>query len=181
MRVLLDMDGVMADLMSHWADMLNRYHNANITVDDFKDWKVEKAVPHLTYEQVHEFLADPGFFLHLQPIPGAIEAVKDLMSDGQDVVFVTYCRAGHEDKRKWVERHLPGFPMANIIFAERKELIQGDVLVDDGLHNLEAWQAEHPTGVAVAFDTPYNQSWHGPRITDWSEFTGVRREAVLAP
>jgi 5'-nucleotidase len=170
MRLLIDMDGVTADLVSHWIALINRYHGEKLTVEDVTDWYVHKITRNTTKEQVDEFLKDPGFFRHLDPIPQALATLKQLMAEGHDVIFVTHCKFGHEDKRVWIEHHLPGFPMENIIFAERKELVIGDLLLDDGLHNLEAWQEAHPNGVAVCFDTPYNQEWEGHRVYCWIGF-----------
>lgn len=170
MRILIDMDGVTADLVAYWISLINRYYGEKLKVEDVNDWHVHRCTENATKEQVEEFLRDPGFFLHLKPIPFAVQTIQALMDRGHDVVFVTHCKHGHEDKRLWIARHLPGFPMENIIFVERKELINGDVLLDDGVHNLEAWQREHPNGIAVCFDTPYNRHWNENRVYCWHGF-----------
>ena len=170
MRLLIDMDGVCADLVSHWVTLLNRYHGETLQKEDVTDWHIHKITEQTTRKEVEAFLADPGFFLHLEPIPGAIETLRRLIRDGHDLVFVTHCKEGHGDKRKWLERHLPGFPMRSVIFAERKELVSGDVLLDDGVHNLRDWQKHNPSGIAVCFDAPYNQHWQGERVTNWEAF-----------
>ena len=41
-----------------------------------------------------------------------------------------------EEKGEWVRDNLPFLSRDNFIIAKRKELVRGDVLFDDGPHNL---------------------------------------------
>lgn len=168
MRILCDIDGVMADCLKHWINLLNRYHNEGLIHSDITEWDVHPFCKNATPQQVYGFLNEPGFFLHLDPIPGAVETVQKFIADGHEVVFVTACTHGHKDKRTWLQRHLPDFDLKNLIFAERKELVHGDVLIDDRPLNLRAWQKAHPDGTAICFAHPYNKEYQGPRYKTWN-------------
>lgn len=166
MRILVDMDGVIVDCLSHWIKLINRYHFTDVKIEDITHWDLEKFCAPATREQVYSFLTHPGFFRHLDPIPSAIESIKYLIDKNHDVVIVTACKHGFKDKLDWIKDHMPWFDLKNIIFAERKELVYGDVLIDDGVHNLEAWEKE-TNRYPICFATPYNKNFAGRRADNW--------------
>jgi 5'-nucleotidase len=169
MRILVDMDGVIADCMSHWLTLINRYHGENLKPGDITGWAIEDFCKTAKAKQVYRFLRQPGFFRHLDPIPGALEAMNWLMRAGYDVVIVTACKYGQVDKQEWLKAHLPEFNLHNLIFAARKELVQGDVLIDDGMHNLEEWGKAHPNGLPICFAHPHNLTYEGERVYSWKQ------------
>jgi 5'(3')-deoxyribonucleotidase len=182
LRIVCDMDGVICDLIGWWTYLLNRYHGTNIKRDDVTEWDIHAACPEIFKEEVYKYLGDPGFFLHLDPIPGALEGLRGLIQRGHDVVIATACEYGHADKRLWLKRHLPELPHQNIVFIERKELIPGDVFIDDRLENLEKWsEANGMCGDPICFDAPYNRSWGGIRAKSWDEIiTRIERKVVAS-
>ena len=164
MRILLDIDGVVADLLPYWLELINRYYGERLLLDEITCWEVHKFCKNAKPEQIYSFFEEPGFFLHLDPVPGSLTAVNQLLATGHEIVFVTACNAGHSDKRRWVQRHFPNFNLENIVFAERKELIKGDIFVDDNVDNVRAYQLEHPGALAVCFAAPHNRDYAGLRI-----------------
>jgi 5'-nucleotidase len=164
-RILLDMDGVLCDLIGKWFAIYNKEHHDHIDLSQMSEWE-----PHLYAKKgkaIYHYLSQPGFFRDLSPIPGAIEGVKQLLNEGFDVVIVTAAKTGQRDKMQWVKEHLPFLDTRNVIFAHRKELVRGDVLFDDAPHNLVAFA---PYGIAVAMAYPYNQTYPGHRVRSWDEF-----------
>lgn len=75
-----------------------------------------------------------GFFVNLEPIPGAIEGYKTLGSK-YDVFIVTrpsiWNPMSYTEKRVWVEKHLGFEECENLIMAPDKTLIKADYLIDD--------------------------------------------------
>lgn len=167
MRILCDMDDVVAECTAYWLTLLNRYYGEELRPQDITDWHLWKFCKNATREQVYSHLADPGFFLHLEPVPGAIPSLKKLQDAGHEVVFVTACQHGHADKRRWIQNHLPGFDLRNVIFAERKELINGDILIDDRIENLEQWKHLNPTSYPICFARPHNHGYLGGKAFSW--------------
>lgn len=164
-RVLLDMDGVLCDLVGKWFTIYNQEHGDALRLEDMREWG-----PHLYAKKgkaIYRYLAQPGFFRDLTPLPGAIRGVKTLLSWGHEVVIVTAARHGHSDKLAWVHEHLPFLPPHNMVFAHRKELVRGDVLFDDAPHNLEAFA---PYGLPVAMAYSFNAHVPYHRVTNWEEF-----------
>jgi 5'(3')-deoxyribonucleotidase len=168
MRLLIDMDGVIADFLGHWCHVFNTRYQRNIQPTLIRTWRMDESVPDSTREACEDLIWEPGFFLHPRPIPGAIEAIERLHQAGHEIVFVTSCLAGHTDKLTWLKRHF-NFPI-RVVFTSEKYLVKGDVLIDDYPVNLTQWQAEWPDGLALCFAAPYNEQWQGVRAHDW---TGV--------
>jgi 5'-nucleotidase len=164
-RLLIDMDGVLCDLVKKWFAVYNAQHHDTLRAEQMREWG-----PHVYAKRgraIYRYLSQPGFFLDLEPLPGAIEGMHQLVKCGHDVVIVTAARHGHADKLSWVRKNLPFFDLHQVVFAHRKELVRGDVLFDDAPHNLAAFA---PYGLPVAMAYPYNEGAVGQRVHNWLEF-----------
>lgn len=95
-------------------------------------------------QAIIDIMHQEGFFLELEPIPGAIEGVNALMDAGHHVMMCTSPLARvHTDKDKqyearcarekyeWIDRHLGSHMVDRIILTRDKTLVIGDVLIDD--------------------------------------------------
>lgn len=138
-RVFLDLDGVMADFDTHYANLFGHYHKA---IPDDELWG-----------KIH---ATPSFFRDIPPFKDArafYRRVENLLYDrfGYDgnVSILTACPksayahvAGQ--KRGWVREHLCG--NATVIPAAggtSKPLFMHeprDILIDDFERNTSAWE-----------------------------------------
>lgn len=164
-RLLVDMDGVLCNLIEKWFGRYNAEYGDQLRLDALDTWgphRIAKAG-----RAVYKYLSEPGFFRDLKPIPGAVEGVRSLLDHGHEVVVVTAAKNGHRDKLDWIREHLPFLSPENVVFTHRKELVRGDVLFDDAPHNLEAF-ARYGTPVAMAY--PYNRGVPFPRVPDWQGF-----------
>jgi len=167
-RILVDMDGVLCDLIDKWFSLYNAEYGDRLHVDALAEWGPHRYAR--AGKAIYKYLTRPGFFRDLKPIPGAIEGVRALLARGHDVVVVTAARRGHGDKLFWIREHLPFLPRDNVVFAHRKELVRGDVLFDDAPHNLKAFE---PYGTPVAMAYRYNEGLPYPRVPDWPSFVAL--------
>lgn len=104
--VYVDMDGVL-------CDYIGRCNELGISPDEAK----------------HQ----PGFFIGLKPIEGAIEAYRKLHAQ-YDVYILSAASwsnpAACAEKIEWVNQYLPE-AYKRVIFSHNKHLCQGDYLIDD--------------------------------------------------
>lgn len=77
---------------------------------------------------------NPYIFHTLEPIEGAIDAVKELF-DLFDVYFLScpmyHVPLSYTGKRVWLETHFGAQAEKRLILTHRKDLVEGHILVDD--------------------------------------------------
>lgn len=83
---------------------------------------------------------EEGMFLSFPPIEGAIDAVQLLLGDPRfDVYFVSTAPwsnpSAWTDKRLWLEQHFGEGVKKRLVLTHRKDLVVGDVLIDDRPNN----------------------------------------------
>ncbi len=176
MRLLVDMDGVLANFEGELARRWNERHGDRVhidvsarrhfrAIDDFPEWE----------EPIRAIQTERGFVASLPPLPGAIPGIQALADAGHDVWILTaHLRAWHNcvaEKFEWVDRYLGPRWTDRVMLAKPKWLVAGDRLLDDKPDpmggNSAAW--EH-----VVFDAPYNQDSRAfARVQSWADTTAL--------
>ena len=159
MRILIDMDGVLCNLMDEWLRRYNAEYGDALSTEQITSWGPHRFAK--AGRRIYKYLSLPGFFRDLVPLPGAVENMRRLLAAGFDVPIVT-AASGHQDKRDWVSEHLPFFNTDNMIFAHRKELIRGDILFDDAPHHPERFStavSHLPWRIRNNAHVPYRRIW----------------------
>lgn len=169
MRLLLDMDSVLVQLMPYWLRLYNAEYNDNLTMDKITAWDMARFVKPECGNKIYEYLNQPGAFRDLEPMPHGPETVKALLEDGHEIFIVTAppvrSSTAMWDKLEWVREHLPFFPEHHVIFCHPKYVIHGDILFDDSPINLA-----HFARIGVAMDYNYNKEEGVFRVNSWPEF-----------
>ena len=162
MKILLDFDEVINTMVSHWVDTLNCLYGTTVNFEDVREWEMRKAFPTLTEDEIYSPLRFQVFWNGVQIMPGAKEGIRKLLSDGHEIYIVTSTHPNTiKWKAKWLERELPEIPWSHVIVVNNKSLIKGDILVDDGLHNLY-----DGTYIKMLFDKPWNRNIDKKKMTD---------------
>ena len=104
-------------------------------------------------------------------MPGAAEAVRRMMEKGHEVYIVTATEYEHlyEKMHDLLFRYFPFLKWEQVIVTCRKQMIRGDVLIDDGPHNLLGGDYRK-----ILFDSPHNRAFDAEgngmiRVRSWEE------------
>lgn len=171
LTVLVDMDDTIEDLLGAWVSALNQQYGLEVNKDSVTDWDVTKAFPKLTKPQVFAPLYSEGFWKTVKPIDGAADALQRLINDGHTLYVVT--SSFHENLSAKMTnvlfKYFPFFRWEDVIITDHKQLVKGDVLVDDGVHNLEGGDY-----LKILMDAPHNRGYDAEaggmyRADDWNE------------
>lgn len=174
MRILIDHDEVICGFVERMVDVYNGYYNetgASVSVSSITNFYFSDVIPKPIVKAI---MRHGHFYDGVMPLPGAIDGMKRLMERGHEVIIVTTILSSipglYEQKVEWIERYLPTFDMDDFVTTSRKDLVAGNVLFDDAIHNLEPYRDAHPAAVCIAMDRPWNASWIGSRVASWDEF-----------
>ncbi len=74
--IAIDMDGVMADVETHFLNWYNKEYQDKLTHEDLKGKTEAKAFP--VKGIIRKYANTPGFFETVPVMDGAVEAVKKL-------------------------------------------------------------------------------------------------------
>lgn len=176
--VLLDIDGVAANFIAGCLPVIKNLTGRDHHHDEVDNFFIEKALglDDAQTGSLYEHVASPGWCRALPPYEGAREAVEAIRKFATIHAVTAQFFSGKQwtyDREEWIVEHL-GIPKTDVIHTHAKWKIDGDVLVDDKVSHLVAWQKKHPLGRAVLFKRRYNQdgSWKGPVVEDWPHLVG---------
>lgn len=171
--ILVDVDGVCANFVDHCFNTLRGLGYPNdFSIKDVQDWDLFDLLPAGQKRILIDQLKNPLWWSTMPMLLGAKEIITSWQENGHDVVFVTSpwlsCDEWDARRRDWLRGNF-GVDPHNVMCARRKDLITGDVFIDDKLEHVEGWAEKHPAGLAVVFDAPYNQggSFVGLRSNNW--------------
>lgn len=165
-KIILDVDDTIADTTGYLLKIANKDYGLNLKKEDVYDWDLDIVFPDVN---LREYFDRDGFFLNLTPYEDAIYYTKKLIEEGHEIVIATASPInGFKDKAVFLKKHFPHIPERNLILAWRKECIYGDIMLDDGLHNITTSICDIP----VIFNQPWNQNTDSnyKRVSSWQEF-----------
>lgn len=154
----VDLDGVIVDCIGGWRKLWNAKYPDRQIVADPTEFMLEVAYSNFgTEEEITEIFYTPEFFTDLDPIPGAIDAVKQMVENGIDVFLCSSpsrLSTSHSEKAEWVETYMGSEWLNRLILTRDKTLVQGDFLIDDKPVITGIYQ---PCWEHIVFDAPYNR------------------------
>lgn len=167
--ILLDCDGVLADFSGYLLRTVNSDRGAEAVCQwDIFSLLAEWHGPEVEKRAI-QCCNNAGFWEAQPVVPYAQEAVAWLRSLRHRIVVVTApwygCRGWESVRREWLEKYFE-VSKEEVIITANKELIRGDLLVDDRPKHLEDWHRANPDGRAVCFDASYNRPTSTPAF-DW--------------
>jgi 5'-nucleotidase len=144
------------------APMKIVYIDLDDTLCDFKSAFLTalKMNPAIQYPQ-----SQYRFFANLEPIEGAIKAVKDLINSEQYDPYILSAPSirnplSYAEKREWVEVHIGYDFCEKLILCPHKGLLKGDILIDD---NIEGKGQDLFEGELIQFGSKAFPNWAAVR------------------
>jgi 5'(3')-deoxyribonucleotidase len=160
MRILIDLDGIAADLLGKWLRVYNEEWGENVTPSDIKQWAIHESINPRCGKDIYKMIERPAFFDNLEPLPGAVEAIPLLQQHHK--VRIATAAAGPDSARAkltWCERVL-GISHKDVFLTRKKHWIEADLLIDDKPEAIRAWRnAKRPYAATIAY--PYNHEIAG--------------------
>src|SRR5205823_2166374 len=152
LRIAIDMDEVMADALSEHLRRYNTAFAARLTPDDLRGRHIEDCVP-AAHRDALEAMLDDSFFADLPVMPGCQDVVRELAAR-HDVFIVTAAMdvpCSFDAKYRWLQRHFPFIPPAQIVFCGDKGIFDADYLIDDCARHFARFK-----GRPLLFSAPHN-------------------------
>lgn len=169
MIILIDCDETIWNLLEAWVSVLNKRYNENVLWQNVNTWDMSAVYPNLTKQQIYEPLCEEELWELVKPKFDAVKYVPKLYEEGHEVYFVTSTDYRNiKFKVKLLEDFFPDIPIQNLITTYHKNLIKGDILIDDYINNFKGVDG------GILFTAPYNkdidvESLGLYRCNDWEE------------
>lgn len=167
-RILVDMDGVLADIYTRYAE-LYKQETGLIKPPEQVIGKREQDA----YEAVPRWVAAPGFFRNLPLIADSREILEQ-MNRKHEILIVSMATEFPEsltEKQLWINDNYPFISWKQVVFCGDKSLIPADIMIDDHLKNLD-----HFRGDSYMFLQPHNIELTGhshKRVASWKELAEI--------
>ncbi len=169
MTILVDIDDTIENLCECWCAFLNEKYGTAVLAEDIQDWDISKYFPNVPKDELFAPLYEESFWTTVTPKLDAIKYLFALYEEGFDIYL---CSASdyRSIKTKYeqiVIRYFPFIGWDKIIICSGKQMIKGDILIDDGVHNL-AGGSYHK----ILFTAPHNkmidaEKYNMYRADDW--------------
>lgn len=154
LRIGIDQDWVLAKLTKKWLEYYNAIFDDDLTAEKLESWDITEKVKPEAKNFMLNILNIPNFYRDLEVTKDSQRVIQKLQEAGHEIFIVTdpFTKMSMKSKFEWLQEHFPFIDKKNYIFTGNKSAVALDILIDDGVHNCEAFQ-----GKPILFDTPYNQ------------------------
>ncbi len=164
LRLLLDVDGVIADFPQYYLDIVQAKFGVAHSVEAINKWNIGESIQlHPDRRDiVRAALQEPGVAMSLRAYPGSVKAVRKLRKM-LDLFFVTSPLGSStwtDDRERWLEAHFFTGDKPRVTHTHEKYICFGDVFVDDKVDHIKAWSEAWPNSTAVIWDQPWNRKFN---------------------
>ena len=169
MTILVDIDST----ITNFGEMLllanNQLHSTNYRYTDITSYNwFDKTFPNPWKPTEYQC-----FWNTVEVNPAAVKTIERWIGQGHQVYLVTASHfndmLGYKIRKTLEPFNSELINERNIIIAQDKSAIMGDVMIDDCVDNLFKFN-----GVKICYSQPWNQEYCGPfRYNDWNKINNV--------
>ena len=167
--VLFDFDDVLNNNLETLISLWNKRTGNNKTINDCLHWDLTVDFD----KDIVKYFKEKYFFRNLDAKEHAVETINKLINDDRfEVYIVSSCGSIQEysEKYEWIQEKISNFKMSKFISCSEKDVIRGDVIIDDKAETLVKCS---PYMEVVAMDKPHNRALDCLRIKDISEIIPI--------
>jgi len=167
MRILVDMDEVLADAIGQFINWYERDFGVRYKREQLEGTRLAHVVPEEHREKVIGYPHQPGFFRDMAVIEDSQMVLEELSKRHEIYIASAAMEFKHSlyDKYEWLDEHFPFIHWKRRILCGDKSVLRGDVLIDDHDFNLSVF-----TGRPIMFSAPHNvQFTQYERLKNWKE------------
>lgn len=168
-KIAIDMDGTIADFTSLFIKEAGEKFDIQLTYNEVISYDISTFIfNRMTKEQQEEYKDNPrriykellvdDFFNRIEPLEGAVDAVKEIYKQGHDIVFLTKVIDWDDtpkNKAKWLNKYFfeIEYDIIMVDSAKSKHIVDVDIIIDDDPRVLEG-----VTAIPICIAQPWNKS-----------------------
>lgn len=165
MRVLIDMDGIVADFLGHFINTYNECTHARVSKRDVTTWEVSDSLPdQRAAKKARQRLHSPSWWREMPLVCEKAPAIVQKWTRSHDVCFAStpWSEASYSAKAAWIQEHFPFTSRKQLALLAEKWHLKGDVIIDDkpktliefgkhqpSSHRLSIMYAHHDDALAI--------------------------------
>lgn len=138
-RLIVDMDGVLADTYSRFLDLEEQEFGFRQPIENLIG-KPESAV----FKNERKYINSKGFFREAPVMEGSIDAIEKLNKKYE--LFIVSAAMEFPlslaEKHAWMAEHFPFISWKQMVFCGLKTVIRGDIMIDDHYKNLDFFEGQ---------------------------------------
>jgi len=161
----LDIDDVLMECIPYAIRLANeKYHfDPPLTIYEVDHWgKLGTRA-----DVIFEYFSDPEFFRTQPVMKGAKKMVRELCKRTEVFVSTSVYPEFMSIRAQRIMEEFPEIPPDHIYMGSRKDKIDVDILLDDGMHNVSRSQAAYP----ILLRRPWNRDATGVlAVNNYDEF-----------
>lgn len=166
MKILVDIDETLNDLIETLLTIYNEKYNDNVQITDITEYYIQKFLKPECVNIFTEFMScDLIKNLHINEFA---EEALNKAAEKHDIYFITAAfPQSVVPKHKWLLKHFKFYNLKNLIVCHDKSLIQGDIIIDDCSEHVEKSPCMHK----IVFDKAWNKDCKCQyRLKTWADF-----------
>lgn len=178
MRILVDCDEVLAQFMKPAIALAEKFAGKKYPIENFISSSLEENIEDEIMTLLKQEFKQPGYIESLMPYEEALVGIEKLKSIG-DVYCITapidYVPTWAYERLNWLKKHFD-LPKAKVGIFKSKNLVRGDVFVDDLPSNITKWATDNIFGTACLLVNEFNkkEKWEkGVPVNSWQDIINI--------